>query len=346
MRLLILRTSALGDIVHTLPVLVALRRNLPDAVIAWVVEEAFSPLLETHSDLDLVIPIKARAWRYRATHRSTRDEIFSAVRAMRRFRPDVALDLMGNHKAALLARLSGAPRRVGFERRSRREPSSVMWINEPVAPRGTHAVDRALSLLDALGLPDEPADFGGGRFLQTAAPEAELDRSAGFALIHPGAGWENKRYPAAWWGEVARGLRAASSLEIFVAGGPGEDDLAQEAVKGSEGNAVALSLPTLADLAAAQRRATLVLAGDTGPLHLAHALGVRVLAVMGPTDPERNGPYRAPERALVHHLPCSFCHKRLSETKACLLSIPPRRVVERAMAVLEEGGSSPQSSAL
>ncbi|HKI86309.1 MAG TPA: glycosyltransferase family 9 protein, partial [Thermoanaerobaculia bacterium] len=97
------------------------------------------------------------------------------------------------------------------------------------------------------------------------------------------------------------------------------------------------TLPTLGDLVAAQRQARLVLAGDTGPLHLAHALGRPVLALMGPTDPERNGPYDAPGRALAHRLPCSFCHKRFAETKACLLSIPPSQVVERALAVLAEG---------
>ncbi len=338
MRILILRTSALGDIVHTLPVLTALRRHLREAAIGWVVEEAFAPLLESHPDLDAVIPIKARAWRHRAARRATREEIFAAVRAMRRFHPDVALDLMGNHKAALLARLSGARRRVGFDRRSRREPSSAVWINQPIRPRGVHAVDRGLSLLDALDLPVEAADFGGDRLLPAATTKAELGAERSFALIHPGAGWGNKRYLPSWWGEVARSLKALSHLQVFVAGGPGEEDLSREAVAASDGSAVAVSLPTLEELAAAQRRARLVLAGDTGPLHLAHALGAPVMALMGPTDPDRNGPYGAPERALFHPLPCSFCHKRFAETKACLLAIPPRKVVERALALLAETG--------
>lgn len=338
MRILILRTSALGDIVHTLPVLTALRRNLRDAAIGWVVEETFAPLLTSHPDLDAVIPIKARVWRQRAARRSTRNEIFAAVRAMRSFHPDVALDLMGNHKAALLARLSGARRRLGFDRRSRREPSSVVWINQRVPPRGVHAVDRALSLLDGLELPAEPADFGANRLLATATTKAGLADQGDFALIHPGAGWGNKRYPASWWGEVASGLRAGTSLQVFVAAGPGEEELCGEVVQASAGDAVGVSLPTLGNLAAAQRQARLVLAGDTGPLHLAHALGTPVVALMGPTDPERNGPYAAPESSLAHPLPCSFCYKRLAETKACLLSIAPRQVVDRAVAVLQLKG--------
>ncbi|HKI86346.1 MAG TPA: glycosyltransferase family 9 protein, partial [Thermoanaerobaculia bacterium] len=203
MRILILRTSALGDIVHALPVLNALRRHLEDAKIAWVVEEAFAPLLSTYPGLDAVISIRARDWRHRVTHAATRREIGATLRAMRAFHPDIALDLMGNYKAAVLARLSGASRRVGFDRRSRRERSSAMWINQPVSPRGLHAVDRMLSLLDALSLPREPADFGGDRLLAGATTDADLRSGSPFALIHPGAGWGNKRYPASWWGEVA-----------------------------------------------------------------------------------------------------------------------------------------------
>ncbi len=205
MRILIVRTSALGDVVHALPVLTALRRQLPEARIGWVVEAGMASVLAGHPDLDELFIVRLRQWRRLsgADSRQSLGELATFVRALRRFRADVALDLMGNHKAGVLARLSGAKRRIGFARQERREPSSALWINRPAAPRGVHAVDRMLSLLDALGIPPEPADFGPEKLFREEPPAvAELCAAhpEAFALLHPGAGWANKRYPPAWWG--------------------------------------------------------------------------------------------------------------------------------------------------
>jgi ADP-heptose:LPS heptosyltransferase len=165
MNVLILRTSALGDVVHCLPVLRALRRGMPEAKIAWVAEQVFVPLLAGHPDLDLVIPARLRGWRKRPFSAEVRREVAGFVRALRGFRADLALDLMGNHKAGALALLSGARRRLGPARRFRREPSSAVWINETAATPAEHAVDRALEVLRPLGLGEGPADFGGAQLL-------------------------------------------------------------------------------------------------------------------------------------------------------------------------------------
>jgi lipopolysaccharide heptosyltransferase I len=332
-RILLLRTSALGDVVHCLPVLAALRRSRPGARIGWVVEEPIAPLLAGHPDLDELLVVRLRHWRHRPFAAATRREVGAFAAALDRFAPDLVLDLMGNHKAGVLAALTLADRRIGAARRFRREPSSAFWLSEGVEPRGVHAVDRALSLLDPLGVPPAPADFGGAKLLP-AVPEPVRERLLAhpepFVLLHPGAGWGNKRYPPAWWGEVARRLRAEPGIPTWIAVAPGEEGLAAEVVTAAAGAAVAVPAPDLAALAALSRQARLVLGGDSGPLHLAHALGAPVLMLMGPTDPERNGPYGAPERALWHLLPCSFCHRRFAETKACLLEIPPARVAARA----------------
>jgi lipopolysaccharide heptosyltransferase I len=335
LRILILRTSALGDVVHALPVLTALRRHLPAARIGWVVEEAMAPVLAGHPDLDELLVSRFRAWRHRPlTPRTVRD-VAAFVDVLRRFRADAVLDLMGNHKGALTALASGARRRIGLARRHRREPSSALWINEPVtlAPGTEHAVDRALAVAAALGVPPATADFGGAK-LFLGAPEPGGAAEAPYVLLHPGAGWRNKEYPAASWGEVARRLHRATGLPTLVTVAAGEEPLAAAVVATGGSATRAVAAPHLAALAALIRRARLVLGGDTGPLHLAHALGAPVLALYGPTDPAHNGPYGAPQRALSHLLPCSFCHKRLAETKACLLAIPPAAVVERALALL------------
>ena len=337
-RILIVRTSALGDIVHSLPVLTALRRRYPEAKIGWVVEEAMAPLLAGHPDLDELLRVRLRPWRHRPFARETLREVRAFLDALDRFGPDAVLDLMGNHKGGLLAALSFAGRRIGPARRQRREPSSGVWINEGVEPRGTHAVDRALSLAAPLGVPAEPVDFGPGKLFREE-PELpdEVRRvveSGPFVLIHPGAGWANKVYPPARWGAAARELRARTGLPIHIALARGEERLAGEVEAASDGAVRTVSAPSLPILAALLRRASLVMGGDSGPTHLAHALGTPVLMLMGPTDPERHGPYRAPDRAVWKELPCSFCYRRFPETRPCMTVIPPDRVASRAAEIL------------
>jgi heptosyltransferase-1 len=339
-----LRTSALGDVVHALPALIELRRALPEATLGWAVEAAFAPLLAGHPGLDRLVEVRLRGGGPRA--------FAAAVRAVRRFAPDIALDLMGNHKAGALARLSGARRVIGLGRRWRREPSSAMWMTETAAPRGPHAVDRALAPLAALGLPGQNGDpgfggdFGGAAILpgESAATaeriaaaglaEAADPGGPGFAVLHPGAGWANKVYPPARWGEVARRLERAAGLPTAVAVAPGEEALAAAVVAAGGGAVRPVPAPDLPALAALLRRARLVLGGDTGPIHLAHALGVPVVCLLGPTDPERNGPYRAPAGALAVRLPCSFCYKRFDDARPCLLAIPAEAVAARALELL------------
>jgi lipopolysaccharide heptosyltransferase I len=327
-RVLLVRTSALGDIVHALPVLAALKRALPRVSAGWVVDEAFAPLLEGHGLVDRLFPVPLRRWRRGGAGRLGELARFAAE--LRAFRADVAIDLMGSHKGALLARLSGAPRRVGARRRDRREPSSAVWINVPVAVAGGHAVDRGLDLLDALGLPREPADFAPGML----ACGRDRQVAGAPAFIHPGAAWGNKRYPPDLWGRVAARLAERLSRPVLVGAAPGEEALADAVVAASRGAARRFDAPDLHALAGAIRGASVVLAGDTGAAHLARALGVPVVAVHGPTDPVLHGPYGQPETAVVRRLECSFCHQRMDEPKACLLGVDPAAVADRAESMI------------
>jgi heptosyltransferase-1 len=343
-RLLLIRTSALGDVVHCLPVLTRLRRARPGAKIGWVIEGSLAPLLDGHPDLDSLLIVETRKWRQPA-------RLLESVASFRRFldqvdafSPDVVLDLMGNHKAGFLSALTLADRRLGLERRFRREPSSALWINEGVAPRGEHAVERALSLLDALGLRSAPVDFGAEKLFPEFVLEAHTVGAARdrLVLIHPGAGWGNKRYRDEGWGEVAARL-ARFGLEVLITAGPGEEGLAERVVRASAGAARPFPAPSLRELVGLIRAVALVLGGDTGPVHLAHALGTRVLCLMGPTDPARSGPYDAPQSALSRLLPCSFCHRRFAETKACLQLIRPEEVVAAARTLLRSSQAEPQA---
>lgn len=331
MRILVIRTSALGDVVHALPALAALRRHLPDARIGWVVEQAMAPLLEGHPELDDLLVVSLRAWRRRPFATATLSGVRRFLGELRRFAPEVVIDLMGNHKAGVIGALTLCDRRLGAARTHRREPSSAIWINEPVEPAGEHAIERAISLLAPLGVPAGAADLAGDHLFQDALPPATPER---FFLLHPGAGWPNKRYPAELWGEAARRLAEATGVAGLVVGGPAESDLVAVAQRTSRGALERIDTPDLASLAALLRRADLVLAGDTGPLHLAHSMGTPVLCLMGPTDPSTHGPYGRPESALWHRLPCSFCHKRLDSPKPCLTLLAPESVAERAAGLL------------
>jgi heptosyltransferase-1 len=327
-RILLVRTSALGDVVHALPVLAALKRSFPAAPVGWVVDEAFAPLLEGHALIDRLFAVPLRRWRRGGTGRARELARFAAE--LRAFRADVALDLMGTFKGALIARLSGARRRIGARRTDRREPASAIWINEPVASPAGHAVDRGLALLAALGLATEPADFA------PAALACGRDRTVAGApvFIHPGAAWGNKRYPPELWGRVAVLLGQRLSRPVLVGAAPGEEALADAVVAASGNLARRLDAPDLPTLAGALRGASVVLAGDTGAAHLARALGVPLVAVHGPTDPLLHGPYGRPRAAVFRRLECSFCHRRMDEPKACLLGVDPGAVAARVESVV------------
>jgi lipopolysaccharide heptosyltransferase I len=331
-RILIVRTSALGDVFHCLPVLAALRRHHPNARIGWLVESSVAPLLRNHPQIDDLLEVRLKSWRRRPLAPDTLSEIKHFLGELRRFSPEIVLDLMGNHKSGVLSALTLCDRRIGPARHDRREPSSAIWISEPVDLQGEHVIDRTLSLLQALDLPTEAPDLGGAHLFADAQVPADLPQQ--FFLVHPGAAWPNKRYPAEQWGRAAAAVKRSTGLTGLVTAGPGEGDLAEAAQRSSNGSLERIETPDLPSLVALLRRADLMLAGDTGPLHLARALGTRVLALMGPTNPRTHGPYGAPSAVLWHPLPCSFCHQRLDGPKPCLTSIGPETIAERAASLL------------
>jgi heptosyltransferase-1 len=309
----------------------ALRRHLPEARIGWLVERRYAPLLAGHPAIDEVIDIALENWRRRPLAPSGWRDLRSFAGRLGAFAPDVVIDAMGNHKSGVLAALTLADRRIGARRQDRREPSSALWISQPVALTGDHSVDRSLSLLAALDLPAGEADFAGDGIFSGVAATPDTPP----VLVHPGAGWRNKEYPPDRWGRAAAAIHAATGLEIGVLAGPGEEALA-DTVLASAGVGRRVAAASLSSLAGRLRAARLLLAGDTGPLHLAHALGTPVLCVLGPTDPRRNGAHGSPLSNLVHRLPCSFCYKRFDEPKACLLAIEPQRVAELAVRLLAD----------
>ncbi len=329
MRILILRTSAMGDVVHALPVLAALRREIPDARIGWVVERPFAPLLEGYDEIEHVFPVELRRWR-RQIGQGWREGT-SARRAIEEFEPEVTLDLMGNHKAGAIAAVVRSPRVIGLRREDRREPSSAMWLTDSVPARGTHAVDRMLSVLAGLGIDPSSADFQPHKLLPTGSDSPPPPEE--FFVVQVSAGWINKSYPSDSWGEAARLLSQRTGLSGYVACGPNDREAAEAARAASQGALRDIVPLGLANLAAWLRQAQLMLGADTGAAHLAHALGTPTLMLMGPTDPRRHGPYGHPERTLGIELSCRSCYRRFQTTQTCLDRLDPDAVARRATAL-------------
>jgi heptosyltransferase-1 len=325
-KVLVVRLSSIGDVVHTTPMVAA----LIDAghEVAWAVEPPAAPLVASLKGLahTFILP-KASAYDW--------NDRFRLARILRDFGPDVAIDAQGLWKSAFWTWLSGAPRRIGWMSDHRREASSSVMLTETVTCNtdDVHIIDQHHALLIGLGIDER----GSREFPYVLPPEAltmaeEYRATIGnpLAFIAPGGGWENKLLPPEAWGQVAKGL-ADARLAPIVLWGPGEEALADAVVSASEGTARRAPATTVLELAALARISRLFLAADTGPLHIAGAMGAPLVAVFGPTDPARNGPWSA-EDAVVRRIPsCAPCHKRACETHQDIMkTIPASAVLEAA----------------
>jgi heptosyltransferase I len=303
MNVLIVRLGALGDVVHAVPAAAALRAAHPHARIDWLVEARHRAIVDLVTVVDRVVALEGRsmkAW-------------LDAARVLRQGRYDVALDLQGLMKSAVLARMSGATRVIGFSIWHLREKSARPFYSETEA-RGDepepHVIQKNLRLLQTLGVRDEVVRFPLAASHSPARARVQAEAGGPFALINPGAAWPNKRWPAARFGEVAAFLRDVRGLPSFVLWGPGEEALAQQVVDASAG-AARLAPPTgLADVLALARAAALMVSGDTGPLHIATAAGTPTVALFGPTDPARNGPWAPGDVSLSRYGACGCRYER------------------------------------
>ena len=310
LKIAIVKLSSLGDVIHALPVARALRRARPAIHLAWIVEAREYVLLKDHPDLDTVIPVDTRLWRRLIRRPSGVREVMGKVGRLRsRIRAarfDVVLDLQGLIKSGLLTAYTGARLRIGFTADHCRESLNCLFTNRRVRPPAgaVHVVDQYLSRLAPLGVPPGPVEF------QVPVPALATRRMDDFlgeqgvkshdrlVAINPGAGRVNKQWPVEHFCRLADQLGQEPGVKILVLWGPDEVHMARRIRDGSSVRAVLAPPTDLHELAALLRRAALVVANDTGPLHLAAALGAPSLGLFGPTRAERNGPYGLHGRGL------------------------------------------------
>jgi len=311
-RLLIVRLSSMGDVIHTLPAAFALRDALPEAYIGWLVEERWAELLCAASEprsgsrsprrplADKVHVVDTKTWRKNPLSMQTGVRVAAFISDLRAGNYEVAIDFQGAVRSAFLARCSGAPAIYGF--RQPRENVASMLYTRQVLARGQHVVQQNLSLAEEVL--SKSLTLGPVQFPRNSAADnkckvwLQQESVHDFVLLNPGAGWGAKQWPAERYGQVAR-LLAEDGVSSVINFGPGEERLAESVVAGSQSSATAASF-SLAELISLTRRAKLFIGGDTGPMHLSAALGVPVVALFGPTDPTRNGPFGTKSITLRH----------------------------------------------
>jgi heptosyltransferase-1 len=311
-KLLIVRLGSMGDIIHTLPAVTALRSAFPEAILGWVVEECWAELL---------CPLSTQTW----------EQIAAGFSELRAQRYELAVDFQGAVRSALIARWSGAPVVYGFTQP--RENVASMFYSRQVSARGSHVVEQNLSLAE--GVVRRSLKLPKLQFPRDQAVEDRYEERFGnfgdFALLNPGAGWGAKRWPSERYGHVAKAL-AAEGMKSLINFGPGEERLMQEVESASGGAATGVAC-SLTELIALTRRAHVFVGGDTGPMHLAAALGIPVVAVFGPTNPARNGPFGT--RSIVLRSPISpTSHARRAQPDPGLLEISADEVIAAARALL------------
>jgi heptosyltransferase-1 len=326
-RIALLKPSALGDILHSLPVLTALRRRYPHAHITWVVNQGYAPLLRGHPDLDDILPFDRRASRqgWRAAARSW----LSFLGELRRRRFDLAVDLQGLFRTALMMAATGAERRVGLS--TAREGAA--WTYTDIVPvadfNALHAVDRCWLVAEAFGVGDMDK-----RFHVPIAAEARQWAeaiTAGYPrpwlMLAPGARWTTKRWPPEHFAALARRAGETFGGTVFLVGGDDEKPIAAAVRPGLRDPAVDLTgRTTLPRLAALLERADVMLANDTGPLHLAAALGRPVIAPYTCTSVRLNGPYGGEHGAREADVRCQGSYVKHCSRRVCMAELTPDRL--------------------
>lgn len=334
--ILLVKLSSFGDVIHTLPTLEALREAFPSAHITWLVEAGYAALLRGHPALDEVWPAPRVRLNQGGLAQGLTD-LASLARRLR-FQPfDLVIDLQGLLKSALWVFLTRSPRKVGYDRT---RELSYLALTERVPPFDpeAHAVWRYLNLARYLGASSAPPRFRFGfttsfdlsRFQMTDRP---------FVALHPGARWATKLWPASFWAQLADWLIRDKGFQLVITGSAGDRPRAEEILASMHASALNLAGQTsLEELAGLLAQARLAVTADTGPMHLAAALGTRVVALFGPTAAGRTGPFGTGHEIVRLGLECSPCFQRQCPEPRCLTDLAPEAVqsaCEKTLSAME-----------
>jgi lipopolysaccharide heptosyltransferase I len=328
MKILFVKLGSIGDVVHTLPALAAVRRTLPGAKISWVVERRAAEILRDNPLLETLIEVDTKGLRRWPLSGETLPATRRQLRRLRASPFDLSIDFQGLLKSALVSRLSGAKRRVGFAREHLREPASRFLLTETVrVPTRLNVIQKNLALVSgALGV-KLPTAADTLEFPIRLSPTHEREADAivqtvgeRFTILNPGGGWPTTLWDATRFGELADTLLVKQGLRSVITYGPGERELAERVVASSRTGAATAASPTLKSFHALARRATVYVGGDPGPTHLTVAAGTPVVGLFGPTEWWRNGSPREDDICVERtDIGCRVdCHRRACSQWVCM----------------------------
>jgi lipopolysaccharide heptosyltransferase I len=333
-RFLIVRLSSIGDIVHALPAAAALAERFPQAQIHWVVEKRHALLLEGNPHLRRIVTLDTLEWRKHLTSSATWQEIWNGSSDLRRDFYTAAIDFQGLWKSAVVTWLSRARERIGFSERWLREPSAGILYSQRVSPREhIHVVQENLALVERLGARTErwqfPLPWSDDDDAYVDSQISSMD-AGGFIIVNPGGGWRSKCWSPENYTALIRQLVVTQHEKILLTGSPAEEPMINDILQGAATKRARYVPTTLVQYIALARRARLFIGGDTGPLHLAAAVGTPIVGIYGPTDPVRNGPFAPGDIALSNCGPVN--HTRREANPAYLPGIS----VAAVLAAVEE----------
>ncbi|MDH3974404.1 MAG: glycosyltransferase family 9 protein [Deltaproteobacteria bacterium] len=339
MKILIVKLGAVGDVAHTLPALHSLRKSFPEAFIAWVVEKKALQVIRDNPYIDEVILFERKE--LERTFR--KDGLFAAIRFLASFGKklksyhfDIAIDFQTLFKSGLITWLSGAKKRVGFDKW---RELNKLFTNSRLKSNKRHTIDKYLDLVVSVGgsadstpvkiyYAKEDADYV-DRFIRDEGLESKK-----WIAINPGASWTSKLWGAQRYAILCDLLNEASVPHVIV-WGPGEEKIVEE-IQEKAGNELLIAPPTsIKQLACLLERSSLYVGGDTGPMHMAVAMGTPVAGIFGPSDPERNGPYGEGQKVLQADLDCIKCWKRSCPTVECMEKVTPQSVIDAIKEILK-----------
>ncbi|MDH5466769.1 MAG: glycosyltransferase family 9 protein [Candidatus Aminicenantes bacterium] len=336
---LIIRLSSLGDIIHTLPAFSALRKKFSDARISWVVEEKGKEILDFVPGIDKTIVARTQG-RPIYTRKFWRE--ISRIKKEMRGGDQLALDFQGLLKSGLLAFLSGAEKRIGFHRKNLREPLAAWFYTDKLEemPENIHVIDKNLKLLNMVGIRESRYEFPLVipdelvKSVKERLSRAGYNEDKKLVVYNVGAAWITKRWFADRWAELIEMMKRQDLFSLLLWGSEEEKALAEE-VHEKTGAPIS-PVFSLKEVVALVKQASLLVSGDTFALQAACAFSRPVVGIFGPTNPRRNGPFRAQDKVAFHEIECSYCYRRACGNPECLKKITPEEVAELCVQVLDK----------
>ncbi len=332
-KILIVKLSSLGDIIHTLPAFKAIRDEYPESKICWVVEKNGAEILRHLEGLNEIIIFDTLTWRKKPFSLKTVKELRESIKKIRgRF--DLAIDFQGTLKSSFITFISASKERIGFGKENLKEPISSIFYTKRLVPipENTHVIYKNLKILEIIGIKKDLPVFP-KLILNTDLPEDLKFNGDRLIIINGGGGWETKIWLKGRWRELALKIKELDYEPLFLWGNKAEKERMEEESRGDIPLAPFLSISQLMKLISLSR---LVISGDTFPLHIADLLGIPAVGIYGPSNPSRNGPISKNSKVVFHKLPCSFCYKRKCKDLECMKRIDVESVLIKVKEILEK----------